>query len=345
MSVKGKSSLESLQIGRALAALAVLLLHVELTLARPVYLGENIFPIFVPGSSGVPFFFVLSGFVIFLAHHHQLGDPSKIRGFIVKRVRRVYPVLWVVLLALIPFTYFLFPHRFDLESLPAALLILPTNENPWLTAEWTLRHEMLFYTLFIIAIWKPKIGFPILIVWGLASLYDVFTDFKSDILAFYFARIHLLFLFGIGASYMYIHKKITMPRTSLIAGIAIFATTWTLNYYNGDWSDDYFEVFYGLGAALIIMGSARLEQLYEVKLPKFLLFLGTASYSIYLAHFPFVSAMCKIVLMLGDRIPFGNVGKFIIVAAVAFVGSIAFYLWIEKPMMAKVNKWTDRWAR
>ena len=60
--------LVSLQLGRAFAALAVLLYHTNATLALPKYLGRDMLPALWGADAGVHYFFVLSGFVIWLAH-------------------------------------------------------------------------------------------------------------------------------------------------------------------------------------------------------------------------------------------------------------------------------------
>ena len=85
-------------MGRGLAALSVLLFHVNIVLKLPKYLNNDIFPFFNFGYCGINYFFVLSGFVIFLAHEKDIGQAARVPMFLWKRFRRVYPVLWMVLL-------------------------------------------------------------------------------------------------------------------------------------------------------------------------------------------------------------------------------------------------------
>ncbi|HTU62927.1 MAG TPA: acyltransferase family protein, partial [Polyangiales bacterium] len=92
----------TLQLGRAFAALCVLLYHTNATLALPKYLGHSVYPSLWPADAGVHYFFVLSGFVIWTAHHADLGRPQRTAAFFWKRLRRVYVPLWIVLLGLIP---------------------------------------------------------------------------------------------------------------------------------------------------------------------------------------------------------------------------------------------------
>jgi len=77
-------SLRTLQAGRAFAALAVLFFHTNITLSFPKYLGREIAPAFSSGYSGVHFFFVLSGFVVILAHFTDIGRPGRSSLFFVE---------------------------------------------------------------------------------------------------------------------------------------------------------------------------------------------------------------------------------------------------------------------
>ena len=52
--------------------------------------------------SGVDIFFVLSGFIIYFIHAKDIGRPQRIYNFAKKRLSRVYPAYWVVLLGVLP---------------------------------------------------------------------------------------------------------------------------------------------------------------------------------------------------------------------------------------------------
>lgn len=92
-----RNSIDTLQAGRAFAALSVLLFHTNVTLGLKKYLGTDVFPIFNAGNSGVQFFFVLSGFVIFYAHRSDLGRSQQLGRYMFRRFSRLVPPLWVVL--------------------------------------------------------------------------------------------------------------------------------------------------------------------------------------------------------------------------------------------------------
>lgn len=74
---------KSLQAGRGIAAMLVVLFHLGGAFAAEKYFGIAAFSIpFKFGSAGVELFFVLSGFIIFSAHRDDIGQVSKIAGYI-----------------------------------------------------------------------------------------------------------------------------------------------------------------------------------------------------------------------------------------------------------------------
>ena len=82
---QGKNRLLELDALRGIAALMVVLFH--FTMDRPeMYYG------FKYGVTGVDFFFIISGFVIFLT----LSSTKNWKDFVVSRFSRLYPTYWTV---------------------------------------------------------------------------------------------------------------------------------------------------------------------------------------------------------------------------------------------------------
>jgi exopolysaccharide production protein ExoZ len=90
-----RPTLMFIQCLRGIAALLVVLFH--LGERSTELLGRDFaFDIFRMGRSGVGFFFVLSGFIIFFVHKRDLGEPSRIRQCAYKRFVRIYPFYLIV---------------------------------------------------------------------------------------------------------------------------------------------------------------------------------------------------------------------------------------------------------
>jgi exopolysaccharide production protein ExoZ len=336
-------SLNTLQAGRAAACLAVLLFHTNFTLSLPKYLGREVFPIFGVGGAGVQFFFVLSGFVILLVHQKDIDKPSKVAEFLWKRFRRVYPLLWIVLLLVIP-VFLLVPSygtgkELGFGSIVPAFLLSPAPQDYLLKPMWTLRHEVLFYLIFCVSIWRRQIGFAAGGIWiALSAIVPWFhLDFPWS---FFFSSNHLLFAFGMLACLAF--KSAQVPRSAAliatVAGAIAFANVWFADLYRVLPIRDALNVLYGLAAALMVLGLAVLERDWGLRVPGTLTFLGEASYSIYLVHFPALSAATKVTLSLNKLLRAPDSIVFITAASAALGAGVLFHLAVEKPLMLQLTK-------
>lgn len=334
-----RSSIDSLQAGRAFAALAVLLFHVELTLALPQYLGQDTFPVFRSGYSGVHFFFVLSGFVILMAHGRDIGRPGRALTYAWKRVRRIYPPLWAALLIAIP-AMLMLPLLnngvgFTALDVLSAIALTPATHDPVLSVIWTLRHEALFYAVFGLILLRPKAGLAVAAVWMILSATLPWLGIDGW-LRFFFTSQHLLFAFGAAAFLLFQRGRVPWPGVMMGIGLLLFAVTWAiplmklpLNGIIGNWS-------FGLGAALAVLGAASLERTRGLPVPRWLSFLGEASYAIYLAHAPVVYAATAGALALAPQLRQAPVLLFALVAAASLAAGVAFHLWVERPLLDRL---------
>lgn len=337
--VSTRGALNTLQAGRAFAAVIVLLFHAHITLALPQYLDRSIFPVFKMGYSGVHFFFVLSGFVIMLAHGRDIGRPDRLGVFAWKRFRRIYPPLWAALLLVTPAVLLLpaISHNtpLDLAGILSSIALTPSNEEPLLTVAWTLRHEMLFYAVFGLAIWRPRIGLPVAATWlGLSAILP-WTGLSYP-LVFFFTSQHLLFAFGALAFVAFERGWVRWPAALLIGGLALFAVTWSLpllklplNGIIGNWA-------FGLGAAMAILGAAALERSRGFPVPRWLVFLGEASYAIYLIHAPVLYLVMEVAMRLPARPSDGVL--FWIVAALGLAAGVVFHVVVERPILRMLTR-------
>ena len=117
-----KKSFDTLQVGRAAAAIAVVFFHAHVFfIPERLYPGETISRVFNIGYSGVEFFFVLSGFIMILVHRADIGVPARARRFLRKRLVRIVPFYWVVTLALALLLW--------TQSVSYTHLTLPTNRE------------------------------------------------------------------------------------------------------------------------------------------------------------------------------------------------------------------------
>ncbi len=144
------SPVSSLQVLRALAALAIVAYHIDggLNVYMPM---PSAFHLFAWGKEGVPLFFVLSGFVVSLASQLR---PRGAREFLYGRLARLYPVylftavLFISLLLLLPPSVFRSPLPVNLAGALKTLCFEYGQPTGYVYVGWVLFYEACFYLIF-----------------------------------------------------------------------------------------------------------------------------------------------------------------------------------------------------
>ena len=271
---KRRGMIASLQAGRAFAALAVLLHHsVQSIQAHIGPVPKSIEMTLSHGNLGVDFFFVLSGFIIYLTNAERASDPGWLAHYVRSRIVRIYPPYLPIGIAMAA-AYLLWPAlssaQRDWGWLPT-LTLFPAG-TPALSVAWSLQHEITFYAIMGAALYFRQV-LAAALLWAAAILL-----FRWSIPL---AMINLEFLFGTFAAWCYLTGKFRFPVLLTLAGLAAMVSFFLLG------SDDY-RVLFGLGMAAILLPIIRLESDGRLRVPAFLVRAGAESYALYLLHLPFV---------------------------------------------------------
>ncbi|HEY0213705.1 MAG TPA: acyltransferase [Paenirhodobacter sp.] len=332
--------LDSLQVGRALAAEYVLLFHAPWVLSQ--HLGIKLENRFLSaGHSGVDFFFVLSGFIMFLVHWRDIGRPDRLQRFAFNRFIRIYPVFWVVFAVFVLGQVLigqLDPQLRGSLSFVQALLLLPFQGMPPLTVAWTLSHELLFYLLLGLCIYLGRGGLIILALWWMccAAAFLTFPDgtqVMSFPASFLLSPYNLLFAFGMLAAWIYPKLGQGGAVALFVVGLAGFVAT-----IFGDAVLPFGArtVAFGLASAAIVAGIARIEHAGNIRFPKWLVFLGDASYSTYLAHT--VALLIGAIVLKKSGIMLNPWLVFALFVVLGTVGGIVLHLVVERPLLAFLRR-------
>lgn len=344
---KVKEKLDSLQIVRAVAALLVLFAHIDI-FSNAVLNSGFLFGIFrLGGGAGVDLFFVLSGFIITFIHRQDIGKKAKSVSYLIKRFARIYPAYWAVNLIIIPL-HFLFPQfgagdETQLNKIIDSLLLLPQMNAPIVHAAWSLTNEVYFYLIFSLLIFigfRKLLPLLILIIIG-TSLESFFSLRGTDIfpdpyVKLIFSYYNIEFLLGCLGAYLVTKYKIKQRKTLLLSGIIIFLLMVVYEKFKGD-VESLRVYVYGIPSFFIItaLSSYELNKLIKIPdrwFPKLLVFLGDASFSIYITHQLLISGIGRTLLSFGFIERFGIfVTLTVITTSTLLIGSI-FHVIIEKPL-------------
>jgi exopolysaccharide production protein ExoZ len=341
------AKLPTIQALRGVAALLVLGSH--LTGVSNEILKKNLLNnFFYPGYSGVDFFFVLSGFIIFYIHSSDIGIRGKFKPFLVKRFIRVYPIYLLITLAVLPIylSGYGSASKTNIGVIIKSLLLLPQDKNvtPILNVGWTLSYEALFYLLFSLTILIGVKYARILVAgWVVAILllfWSSFTHFfTSDnvLLNFVFNTHCLEFLFGCLVAYIVKNFKFHGSGYTFFLGIFLF----TLSFLNTNLSSmsHIYDVFaFGIPASLMIFGASTIDINKMNKIPRTFTYLGDASYSIYLTHFVAVTALMIIFSKLNLFSRFGYSLPILGVGFSSVVFGCMVFNYIESPLLSKLKR-------
>lgn len=307
-----------LQAVRAVAALAVLLHHAGHTAHK--YGGPLPFlDITRMARFGVDLFFVLSGFIILYA---TVGRGLSLRSYGWARIRRIFLPYWPVGIVMAIGTYGLLPDTLGaLRGWVTSLSLLPIGK-PGLIVAWTLQHELVFYTLVAIGLWSGWWR-SLFALWGGAILFFWITGLTAPIGA---QPIDAEFLMGAAA---WAAWRSGQQRTIVALGIALIllALALALGGMAAGLERAAPMAIAALFAALLPW-LVRGEQSGHIRVSRPLLFLGDASYAIYLVHALPLPMLAEPLAGYGWQVilPAGLLG--------GLAAGIAYHVAVERPVLA-----------
>jgi peptidoglycan/LPS O-acetylase OafA/YrhL len=172
-------------------------------------------------------------------------------------------------------------------SLLSSLFLFPDNAPPALSVAWTLVFEMVFYTLFLVYFVSTRVFVLAMIAWGVGIL--AWTGSQNALLDTLFSHRNVEFLLGMGiACLVRVRWGNTAGWTALLVGtIALIALVFT--------PPPYPPKLVGPCFAVILFALVILERNGRIRVPDPLVWLGDASYSLYLTHNPVQSAISRVV--------------------------------------------------
>jgi peptidoglycan/LPS O-acetylase OafA/YrhL len=339
---------------RAIAVVAVVIYHAKFEIFN--------YQILKGGFIGVDIFFVISGYLItsIILKELTLTKNFSFKYFYERRIRRIIPVLFFVMLTTIPFAYiYLVPSAFlDFSKSILSALIFISNFYFYFNAvqyagegaslkpflhTWSLSVEEQFYILF------PIILFILFKYFRKYLRFFLFSGLAfSLLLAEYASRNHpyfnfyLLFTRGwellIGTVLSYLHtygrrdvfkNKIFYELLSIFGLILIISSIFIFN--DKMFLPSIYTLLPILGVSFIIF-SKKTTFITRMLSSKLFVGIGLISYSIYIWHFP---------IFVFSKIAFpsyqDNFSKFFLLILTFFL-SILSYFFIEKKFRDKQIK-------
>lgn len=328
--------LNSLQAGRAIAAIMVLLHHAApRTSAFVEQMPASVSAALYLGYLGVDFFFVLSGFIVYYTTASRPNQGATGLAYAQGRLLRIM-VPYLPIGIGIALLYITLPDPGTGSrdwSWFSTLTLFPTDRPPALSVAWTLQHELVFYGLYAAMFFSGRLWTG-LVIWAAAIASAEASGLAlPPLLRTALDPINLEFIFGIIAAW-WVHTGRATPAAATFAAAGLCLLLWV---GLGAERDQSFLV--GLGIAVLIPTLIRTETAGRFTVPQSLVFLGAASYAIYLVHNLALSFASRAVSIMGVT---DWLAGLVASAAMAIAAGVLYYLALERPAMSLARSATRR---
>ncbi len=292
------------------------------------------------GAAGVDIFFIISGFVMVVSSRRLSQQPGAWWTFVRHRLVRIVPLYWLTttakLVLVLAFANLALRSNIDPDYVVRSYLFLPVLDGaghfrPLLSVGWTLTYEFVFYLLFALAI-ALRLGVTRVLVLGFAAFF-VLALLRNDTWPAWtvlFSTVVFEFLFGVVLARAILRGWTLPPAVAGCLVVAGFAAILVAP----EGGENLRVVMWGLPALGIVAGAVSLEARIGASLPRWLLAMGDASYSIYLTHGLALPVVGLAVIRLHSTAPAVEVLTVVVCLAVASVLGWLVYVSVERPMTA-----------
>lgn len=337
---------------RAIAVFGVIIYHSKIS-----FLGVQIFQ---GGFYGVDIFFVISGYLIskIIISEYEIKKKFSYLDFYERRMRRILPLLFFVLLTTLIAGYFLlFPSAYS-DSAKSIIYSIFFSSNIFfflsgqaydalnslaipLLHTWSLSVEEQFYIFFpfLIIFLFTKVRSKIIKIF---TIIIIFSLIFSNLGSFFFESLNFYILPSrlwellIGSVYFFYENSKKNKRDNKSITIfplfGLFLILFSFIFINDNVLHPSIVTMIPIAGTILILNySNKDELLTNVLSSKLFVFFGLISYSLYLWHYP-IFAFSRIHLV---HIRSDNIYIQLLIAAVVILLSIFTYFFIEKPFRNK----------
>jgi peptidoglycan/LPS O-acetylase OafA/YrhL len=338
--------LRALTSVRGLAAWLVVLFHIRRSIAG---LPEAAMAVLAKGYLAVDFFFLLSGFVIWLSYADRLGTAglAAVPDFLRRRVARIWPLHGFMLGCALALALAMrasgreTPH-FPLAELPLHLLLLQnwgfTGALTWNDPAWSISCELAAYLLFpLLALsidWR-RVPSPA-VIGAIAALivllHAVFArdgalQLGQDIPRLGVIRCVLEFAAGTATAALWLRWRGGRALPAALLG-ALMLAGWLAGMV-----PETLAVPAGFAVLLLALALSAGRKGNPLE-GRALHWLGEISYATYLGHYLLWFAFKLVLVEDAHAVPWPLIGLYL---ALVLASSAALYVWVERPAQRWIN--------
>ena len=329
------NTVQTVQFLRFVAAGMVVIAHISFYIHHRVDPDVRILGEF---AQGVALFFVISGFIMVVTCNSHVGQAGFVRYFTLSRLIRIVPIYWalnaVKLLGLVVVPGMIVANP-TVPNIIFSLLFLPAKNadgtiEAFYGVGWSLNFEMAFYALLALALlWGKR---PSVVVIPVLLAATALSFFKTDdwpTAAYLLTPTLLNFVWGILIGEWYLAGR-SLPAPISVALIGLGTVVMFIPW---DTVDALLIMQLHMGA--IVLGVVSLERQVGDSTPRLFIFLGNASYSLYLTHPMFAVFTVVILHKVAPWMPSWLIFGVTLVLSIVFAA--ATFVYFEKPITRRLR--------
>lgn len=291
---------------------------------------------------GIDIFFVLSGFIMVYTSWGKSGLGAA-KEFMIRRIMRIVPTYWfytsVLAVVALVIPQVLGKAEFIPIDFVKSLFFIPyTNSagdfQPLLANGWSLNYEMYFYAIFAVCLILPvRYSLTALSLFFFSMVFTGGFGASGQLADFYSNKIILEFLAGSLIGYFFM-KGLRLPSWCFWIGCAFTVGAMLALLYTDTLMAA--GIYYNRPMVAILMIALLVlpNRAEYMRMPRWSVVLGDASYTIYLSH-PFaIGAITQIVLLMGLESSIHPWFIFLTIITVALFGGVMAYYILEKPLLS-----------
>ena len=329
---------DGIQALRFLAAIMVVFTHSFFYASERLGQGEFSWSM---GAKGVDIFFVISGFVMVVSSRFLVSSEGGSKIFLRKRLIRIVPLYWVATtfkVAVILLMASLVLHaELDWWVIVKSYFFIPSQNvdgeiKPFLGVGWTLVFEMFFYLVFSISLFLRKNIYQfvgvVLLVFSILSLFR-----GENYSPWWYLMDPIILEFYAGMIIGYFTLKNKFIPSVLSVGTLIVSLAYLFFSSNALGLPRILES--GFPSAMLVWSVISLEVYLQGKIPRSIMFLGAASYALYLFH-PLVAPLAPVIL---KKLSIGTFPVSVLLSiTIAITAAVLVHRWFELPLTQLLQK-------
>jgi peptidoglycan/LPS O-acetylase OafA/YrhL len=357
--IKQKTTMPNIGVLRGFLALTVVLLHIPLMAKNQHLPYFNDWAIFNKGYNAVWGFFTLSGFLIInlLYSEKVKTNTINVKGFYSRRILRIYPVYYLVLLFGLLYYHFMlnfFGIKFETnytlsEAFFWCIALLPNvffslfDPGGILSVLWSIGIEEQFYLLIApiskyIKSNKFVIVLAVFTIFYFVLYFNPYTDF--------FRRFRFMyFYFSLGGIFSILNNQrkidfLVLPKMGRMFLYGVFVLYFFTNLF--EFQTEYLKHAFSMFLFALFILNISNEKEFVIK-NKFLNYLGDISYGIYMYHMIALNFILFIFLKTNCVVYLGDVGSVVVInlatiTVTVLLSHLSFY-YFEKSFLKLKTKY------